>query len=181
MAYDYSPGWLARRMDTVRKLIQIVQSGEVLHVESPDWDSVKSRQLEINNCLASMERNMPDMSGIRTKLRTWTDYRGDKYHLYVGTPSHKIAGRPGRKDYAWTDQYNAKFGASHLHDEKVQDKDSLTRFVGVVLGLPKSTISVTANVTDMNENSLDYFKDVFEHHGWAVSAEGNQLNLKRTS
>lgn len=180
MAYDYSPQWLQRNQELVSKLIQIAGSGEVLHVQSDMWQDVKNRQHEINNALASMARNMPAFADIRQTIRTWTDYRHEQYHLYVGRPQQRVSGRPGRKESAWTDLYQpVGMGDTHIHDERITDQTTLTRFVGTVTSLAGSIGTVTARVDDLSETALDFFKDIFEHHNWSVSADGEVLTLKR--
>lgn len=185
MGYDYSLGFLARHQETVQKLIQIAQSGDILAYDSETWEPIRQKHQLIRSLLANMEKNMQGFEDIRRTIRTWTEHTPKGFRLNVGKPSHRVTGRtPAPLGTEWKTAYVRPEIATgqYIHPDKIAGDKDLENFYGQVYALPPTVKVARAAFVDMVdvEAAAAMIGQPMDHVGWIATVEPKELIMSRS-
>lgn len=182
MGYNYAWDWINHpdQIESLRKLESTVSKGMVLHYKSEDPRAIDERRRYVNNVLRSAERWNLNKE-LREHVRTWTNFENGEYHLFVGKPTQRVAGRPTTVPKKLT-EYELTYGPAvsgdtYVLDFNVVDGDSWTRAVGRIMALP-ATVLEAYMIFDTDPLPPDeYLTSVFT--GWTIVQSAPKVHIRR--
>lgn len=192
MTYDYSRNFLERHRSWVPILEKLVRENEVLVLEMETADDVRNKKRQINNVIACLVKYEPDLGvPLRKAIRTWTDFKEDKWIIFVGIPQHRITGRPPKTtaniQEKWSSAYKAPTAETYYHPKPWDgDMGKIFEFGGPLIALPPQTtlayLNLAFEVPPEGWPSIEqYFNEWTKPEGWTAHMEKpSQVRFERT-
>lgn len=96
MAYNYSTWLLTANEELVKKLIGLADNRGQASQTFELAEQARAFRYQISELLANLARNRPTFAYVRTAVRTWITYEGERYKVNVGVPTGPIGGAKPR-------------------------------------------------------------------------------------
>ena len=194
MAYNYTRAFLAMHRESVENLIAAARNKTTIEMEFDNPEELSKAQFLTNNLLLSLAKHYPQQYGqLRQVLRTWTEYKGEKWRLYIGTPTAKIAGRrpttiasggqrgpEAQRMQTPLTQHGAP-GISRRPFETfsklIDNREIYEEFMTWVAALGPEVKQAMAEFEAIPTNLRAF--NAFKAAGWEPSVEGTTLTLRR--
>lgn len=191
MGYDYSLGFLEKHKATVKQLVELAVSGEVIETPFESYVEMQATRLTVQNVLTSLSVNYPEQfKEMRKHVRTWQRRSEDgMWYLCVGAPKHKIRGAVpevppvlATRQQGYAGPPRVQQPADVRFDKLIEDEESWNAFMMHVakLSTEEVTRTITAEFLDAPDNLAAF--DVFRAIGWVPEmASPTTLLLRRAN
>lgn len=179
MAYDYSRRFLDRYQDLTKALEEIYNNRQTREMVFDRPDDLAIARNTINNLLASLALYYPSYRAMRQTIRTWSRYGTDeRWHLYIGIPTHPIRGAVARTlvDSNAKQLADAPQVGVIRYEDNIRNTIELTRFMGWAqekIQNPEIT-GIKLELPDATK-AADHFSRLFD--GWAARVVGDTTLL----
>lgn len=183
MAYDYSRGYLDRHRDLADQLEGIYRDGGHRSMVFDRADDLQVARTTINNVLASLALYDPSKRAMRQRIRTWYEYKDERWYLHVGLPTHKLRGSTNQQLGFTTAHAQAGLPEAGVlrYEHEIRTQQDILKFLGWFTEKAKQP-EITGVKMEVNDapKSVAYWREIID--GWDVQVLGEStIQLMRES